>query len=509
MGSTGMYRYTLKFAARSLDESRVRDVLEQEFGLSAVAIIRDGPDTPAPTGELLLAAPEPRNEVESLLRGCFADGKPWRRKALIQRVSGTAPLQAIASGLMRLERSAAIRKIRHGVFISADAPEGADAEIPPMNMKKKNFPGKGRIRRPSYDKLFAMLNKPRSAGELREALGVSRQRIDQMLKTLMREDKLRRFEVTGERGNFVYVLPEFYDQDDLSTRSPILRGPRDRLLSALSPDSLCRAAELSLIALSSNAMLVDHLEQLSALRLITKFTLGHHTYVGITSRGITHPQYDRAAPKCRPADLLADFGEARVKFVQNLQVLGSARTVDLTYAMPKGYFDGKPQGSGQIIQALERAGIVQKVEAGSRRPRYSLTDKGRFLSGVFARVSSPAFWKDLRESIAERKQENSERRRRIGLSKISRELPIGSPNQAAIVHALGQAGRSLTTMQILKMGIKFNHPRSIHLALHALEGRGVIRLVGIGPNKAKIWDLSTEKSLTPVDAPTVERIPSV
>jgi hypothetical protein len=42
-GSTGMYRYTLKFAARSLDESRVRDVLEREFGLSAIAIIRDGP----------------------------------------------------------------------------------------------------------------------------------------------------------------------------------------------------------------------------------------------------------------------------------------------------------------------------------------------------------------------------------------------------------------------------------------------------------------------------------
>ncbi len=172
-----------------------------------------------------------------------------------------------------------------------------------------------------------MLNKPRSAGELREALGVSRQRINRILKKLMGEDKLRRFEVTGERGNFVYALSEFYDKDDLLIRSPILRGPRDRLLSALSPENLCRAAELSLIALSSNARLVDHLEQLSALGLITKFKLGHHIYVGITSQGITHPQYDRAAPKCRPADLLTDFGEARVKFVQNLQLLGSARTV--------------------------------------------------------------------------------------------------------------------------------------------------------------------------------------
>jgi DNA-binding HxlR family transcriptional regulator len=345
-------------------------------------------------------------------------------------------MQAIASGLMRLERSGAIRKIRHGVFISADAPEGADAEIPPMNME---------IGRPTYDKLVAMLSKPMSTSELRETLGVSRQRIDQMLKKLMGEDKLRRFAVTGERGNFLYVLSKFYDKDDLLIRSSILSGPRDRLLSALSPENLCRAAELSLIASSSNERLVDHLEQLSASGLIIKFKLGHHTYVGITSPGITHPQYDRAAPKCRPADLLADFGEARVKFVQNLQLLGSARTVDLTYAMPKGYFGGKPQGSGQIIQALERAGIVQEVEAGSRRyPRYSLTDKGRFLSGVFDRVNSPPSVKDLQVSIAERKRENSERLRRIGLSKISHELPIGSPAQAAIVHALGQAGRPLT-----------------------------------------------------------------
>lgn len=278
-GFTGMYRYTLKFAARSLDESRVRDLLEREFGLSAIAIMRDGPNA---TQELPLAAPEPRNEVESLLRGCFADGKPWRRKALIERVSGTAPLPAIASGLMRLERSGAIRKIRHGVFISADAPEGADAEIPPMNTGKQNFQGKHRIERPAYDKLLEMLNKPRLTGELREALGVSRQRIDQILKKLMVEDKIRRFEVTGETGNFVYVLSEFYDKDDLLIRPPMLRGPKDRLLSALSPENWCRAAELSLIALSSNATLVHHLEQLSALGLITEFKLGHHTYVGIT-----------------------------------------------------------------------------------------------------------------------------------------------------------------------------------------------------------------------------------
>lgn len=178
--------------------------------------------------------------------------------------------------------------------------------------------------------------------------------------------------------------------------------------------------------------------------------------------------------------------------------------------MRKGYFDGKPQGPGQIIQALEHAGIVQKLEAGSRRyPRYSLTDKGRFLSGVFARVNSPASLRDLHESIAERQRENSERRQRTILSKIIPELPIGSPNQAAIIHALGQAGRPLTTMQILNMGIKFNNPRSIHLSLHALKRRGVIRLVGIGPKKANIWGLPTEKSLTPVDAPTMERTLSI
>jgi len=306
----------------------------------------------------------------------------------------------------------------------------------------------------------------------------------------MKEGKVRRFEVAGEKGEFVYVLSECFDKDCLLIRSPILRSPRERLLSSLSPETMCRAADLSLVALSSSPKLRQYLEQLSALGLIITFKLGQHTYVGITPRGLGHPQYDSDAPKCEAADILADFGEVRVQFVQNLELLGSVRTIDLTYAMPKGYFDDKAHASGQVIQGLEKAGIIEKAEAeDGRHPLYSLTGKGRFISGILARVNSPPSIAQLRRIIAERHREKSELMQSLGLKKVNSELPIGSPTQAAIVRALGEAGPLTTTQIALKMDTKFKNPRSVHLALRTLKERGVICLAAIGPKKENIWDL--------------------
>jgi DNA-binding transcriptional ArsR family regulator len=229
--------------------------------------------------------------------------------------------------------------------------------------------------------------------------------------------------------------------------------------------------------------------------MIMTFKLGQHTYVGITPRGLTHPQYDSAAPKCEAADLLSDFGEARVKFVQYLEILGPARTVDLTYAMPKGYFDGRAVGSGQIIQGLEHAGIVRKTEAEEgRHPLYALTAGGRFVSGIFARVNPLPPVDRLRQVISERHREKAERLRSLGLKNVSNNPGVASPTQAAIVRALGE-GKPLTTTEItLTMDTKFKNPRSIHLALRRLNERGIIRLAGIGSKKENIWNLSEQNS---------------
>lgn len=460
---------------KSLDESRLRDVLEREFRLSAIAIVRDGPE-----GQIIPpTTAEPKTELDTVLLMCLSNGKPWRRKALIERASSAGSLNVIHRSLMRLERTGVIRKIRHGVFISADAAVGAEREIPPLNMD---------VRRPTNSKTLELLTTPRSASDLREILKVTRQRIDQILKKMIKERIVRRFEVAGEKGKFMYVLSEHFDQDVLLKRSPILRSPRERLLSSLSPQTLCRAADLSLIALSSSSKTRHYLEQLSALGLSMSFKLGQHTYIGITPRGLAHPQYDSDAPKCEPADIVADFGEARVRFVQYLELLGSARTIDLTYAMPKGYFEGKGRGSGQIIQGLEGAGIVQRAELNDRgHPLYALTDRGRFLSCIMARVNALPSAADLQRVISERHHERSELIRSASL-KASRVSRTGSPNQAAIIRSL-EVGPLTTPQIIAKMDTKFKNPRSVHLALQTLHRRGLIRLAGINAKKQNVWTL--------------------
>ncbi|MGQ0444352.1 MAG: hypothetical protein ACT4O2_04285, partial [Beijerinckiaceae bacterium] len=179
-----MHRYKLEFATNTLDESRLRDVLEREFRLSSIVIIRD-------TSEKSFAAtvaPQAGTPLESAILELLSNRRPWRRKVLIQKTQPLASLNAIHATLIRLERTGSIKKPRHGVYTSADAPVPKEDEIPPMNMK---------MERPSFATAMEMLSEPRSAVELREALGVTRQRVDQMLKGLIKEGTVRRFEVAG------------------------------------------------------------------------------------------------------------------------------------------------------------------------------------------------------------------------------------------------------------------------------------------------------------------------
>ena len=207
-----MHRYRLEFAAQSLDESRLRDLLERDFGLSGIVIIRDTAGSYAPPP---LLTPPPGADLERALSNLLADGKPWRRKALIEKIHPLATTTKINAALIRMERAGAIRKPRHGVYISSIAPTPGEADIPPMNMA---------VERPSHQRLMPMLTKAMSAGDLRERLGVSRQRVDQMLKAMMKDGNVRRFEVAGEGSEYVYIRTEYFDKEILVRRAPSLHG---------------------------------------------------------------------------------------------------------------------------------------------------------------------------------------------------------------------------------------------------------------------------------------------
>jgi hypothetical protein len=209
--------------------------------------------------------------------------------------------------------------------------------------------------------------------------------------------------------------------------------------------------------------------------------MGKRRYVGITPRGLQHPQYDRNAVKASAADIVKDFGEGRVRFVQMLQALGSARTIDLTFALPEGYFNGQARKSGQIIQRLEMSNLIEETVGNEKgkQPFYQLSEKGHFVAGILSRVRQPESAGALRKIIIDRRAAYIERIRAVQTAGRETQFGVASPAQAAIVQALREYGRLSTTEIISKMDISFKNPRSIHLSLRSLAKRGVVRLVGI------------------------------
>jgi DNA-binding MarR family transcriptional regulator len=107
------------------------------------------------------------------------------------------------------------------------------------------------VERPSHQRLMPMLTKAMSAGDLRERLGVSRQRVDQMLKAMMKDGNVRRFEVAGEGSEYIYIRTEYFDKEILVRRAPSLHGARERFLSALAPETLSRVSDVALVAASA------------------------------------------------------------------------------------------------------------------------------------------------------------------------------------------------------------------------------------------------------------------
>jgi DNA-binding PadR family transcriptional regulator len=182
-------------------------------------------------------------------------------------------------------------------------------------------------------------------------------------------------------------------------------------------------------------------------------------------------------------------------FLQVLFVLGELRTIDMTRALPEDALSDVAYGSGQVIQRLEHSRLIESVpREGGKQVSYRLTAKGKFATAILNRLRPPPSAGDLRAEMDRRRQRHTERMRQVGL-KNSTTACAGSPTQEAALRALRTFG-PLTQRQINEaMDIKFKHPRSLDLALHEMEKRGVVRRsksaegnLRKGLNGAQLWE---------------------
>jgi predicted transcriptional regulator len=239
---------------------------------------------------------------------------------------------------------------------------------------------------PSHQRVLALLTEPKSVPALRETLGISRQGVDQLLKPLLTAGLIARFEIPRERGRFLYVVKDSHRRHSRRNTDTELHPARAELLSVLSSGKVSRLADMTSKHITTRT--TRSLKRLATQGLVVVFELGRYRYVSITAKGLQHPQYDPTCPKAPAADIVSDFGQARVWYLQFLLNLGSAKSRDLAALMPTGYFHNETWKSGQIIQRLQLEDLIEEVATDQRKhPRYRLTKKGQLMAEMLSRAA--------------------------------------------------------------------------------------------------------------------------
>ncbi len=233
----------------------------------------------------------------------LADGKPWRSKHVIERAAKGETPASVGYELSRLWEEGRISKVRWGLWILAGRRMPKEQDIPPLHSER--FGG------PTGRKVLARLAEPTPAPTLVAELGVSRQRIDQILKLLQEQDKVARIPEPGALGRWLWVRSDVNPKTFLRHHVPSLPAGQVSLLNLLEPGAWHWMSDVVAGAGQSSTSAVKNIKALEAKGYITTRRVGVLRTVGITRRGVQHPSREPAHAHCRVANVPRDFGERR------------------------------------------------------------------------------------------------------------------------------------------------------------------------------------------------------
>lgn len=167
---SGAYRYTVTFEAGEIVDDRLIRLLDTVFGAHDVEMKREAIRRPPRNVRLY---PDELAVLEIL-----SDRQAHRRKSLLERLGWRDPparFYRVMQGLIDID---AVRKIRQGVYAIADAPENLDIPEARNAVESKR-----------QSQVLEWLETPLSAPEIRERLGVSRQRVDRFSNVSKGKDR--------------------------------------------------------------------------------------------------------------------------------------------------------------------------------------------------------------------------------------------------------------------------------------------------------------------------------
>jgi len=251
--------------------------------------------------------------------------------------------------------------------------------------------------------LEMMRIEAQTPGQLRQVLNVTPQRIVRLLSKLEEQGLVKRIATVGERSQHLYMLADA-PLSIVRSRTPALNQASVRLLSSLDPEQLYRASELGhfLYNFPHTAFVKRRVGQLASLGFVYQFKLGVWLFFGLTPAGFQYRGYDHNAPKAPPIDFASLVGPARAAVLQALGMLGTAKTIELTYAVGTEIFAGKGYGSAHVVHRLYASGLLKEAPASEgKRRAYRLSRMGAYVATILARYQEPPRVEWLRARIAE------------------------------------------------------------------------------------------------------------
>jgi predicted transcriptional regulator len=474
------FKYTLTFTSHGVDESSLRSAVEA-LGVINLNISRTPEGALATYSSAMPTVSATQQKILVLL----SDNLPHRKFEIIDALGGQDHASEVTKSLSAIVAAGLVKKFKHGIYGSPKTSEAAASALPPrMNKTTADT---------TYGKVVRMINEhPSTAVQIKERFGFSRQRAEQLLSRAEQRGQIRRVETTGERGHYVYLSAEAA-LSEIMDRTPELSESRKRVLSTMLPGELYYATELTAFidTPGNTTKLKSWIMGLAKWGLIYHFSVGTKLFCGITPLGVEYPDYNSSAAKASPVDFISEMGEIKSKFLQAMKVLGgSAKTIELTYALGEEIFGEAGYSSGQVMQRLQRSGLVERISARGQKGyrAFRLTRTGEYVASVIDRFLPPPSLGHLQERIDARLQLKSEKLRSLwgGYS-----LP---PTYRAILKVIVTEGQASTSSIPGKMHVKFANPRSINLAVKTMEERGYISRASRTPKNGIIWQ-ATETGL--------------
>ena len=210
-------------------------------------------------------------------------------------------------------------------------------------------------------RLLNLLDRPMRGNEIVERLGVSHQRVRQLVIKLHAQG----YVTFGDEENPFWIIRRTGDRTSLLSRD------EEHVLSTIPREYATNVVKIRLAARMPENKVQKILEGLIVSRFVEEFEglQGNRVY-RLTDAGNSHPQRDLFARRAAEPRLPVESDRVR-KVLSTISDSGALRIRDVTDALRIPH-----QSINALMQYLKRKHLVEKTASEFEAP-YSLTDEGR------------------------------------------------------------------------------------------------------------------------------------